>query len=335
MLKRFKRFAVLALLVLTAGCGPRTLMDVPVEASEHVRTARDAALAYISEHYGEQPPAPGATWTETRPLGQTPGRGECRFTAEGWVVTIVYAVLPPEWTVYQVTVANRTTGFQWDGEVDAVGQVVEELAPEEVRSARDAGLAYVFYHYDEEPARAPGRIWTEERTTPEGLVGSDTFEFTTGDAVVTVSHPIVAPDAVVYQIVVANQTTGFWWEGEVDADGQLTELSASTEPTVDVRDPGRALEIALAYLSEHYGEQAPATGLTWVGDRPPPEEPVGGETFEFTSQSARNWVVTVSYAVVAREDLLFQVVVANETTGFRWEGEVDAAGQVTEEVTPK
>jgi len=231
MLKKFKEFAVhrnviallLALLVLVAGCGTRTLMHVPVEASDQVRAARDAALAYISEHYGEQTPARGSTWTETRPLQQTPGRGECRFTAEGWVVTIVYAVLPPEWTVYQVTVANRTTGFQWEGEVDAVGQVVEELAPEEVRSARDAGLAYVFYHYDEEPARAPGRIWTEERTTPEGLVGSETFEFTTGDWVVTVSYAVVAREDPLFQVVVANETTGFRWEGEVDAAGQVTE----------------------------------------------------------------------------------------------------------------
>jgi len=324
-----------SVLILSALIFSGCAMKVPVEASEHVRAARDAALAYISEHYGEQTPAPGSTWTEERPLQQVPGQGECWFTAEGWVVTILYAVVPPEWTVYQVTVANRTTGFQWEGKVDAVGHVVEPLAPEEVRSARDAALAYVFYHYDEEPARAPGRIWTEKRTTPEGLVGSETLEFTTGDWVVTVSYPIVAPEAVVYQIVAANESTGFWWEGEVDAAGQVTELSASTEPTVEVRDPGRALEIALAYLSEHYSDQAPAAGLTWVGDRPPPEEPVGGETFEFTSESAPDWVVTVSYVVVAREDLVFQVVVANETTGFRWEGEVDASGQVTEKVAPR
>ncbi len=36
-----------------------------------------------------------------------------------------------------------------------------------------------------EYAPATGRIWTEERTTPDGLVGWVSYEFTTGDWVAT------------------------------------------------------------------------------------------------------------------------------------------------------
>jgi len=98
--------------------------------------------------------------------------------------------------------------------------------------ARDAALAYVVGHYGEQ-APPPGLPWTEERTTPEGLVGSETFQYTAEDWAVTISYPVVAPEDVVYdvvyKIVVENQTTGFQWEGEVDAAGQVTETAAPTE----------------------------------------------------------------------------------------------------------
>ncbi len=302
------------------------------QAPEGVLAARDAALTYVIEHYGDQAPASGLSWMEENitpgwPDAPVPGWVEYEYTAEGWVVTVGHAVLPLEWIVYQITVSNQTTGFQWEGEVDASGRVTERLAPEEVRAARGAAQAYVLYNYGEETAPARGLTWTEERTTPEGLVGSETYEFTTGDWVVSISYPVVAPEAVIYQVKVANQTTGFWWEGEVDAAGEVTESSASREPTVDVSDPGRALDVALAYVAERYGEQAPAPGLTWTGDRPPPEEFVGSEIFEFTTE---DWVATVSCGVVAPDILMWRVVVSNQITGFQWEGEVDAEGHVTE-----
>ena len=326
--------------LIVSGCGPTK--DQPtedVEAPDEVRAARDAALAYISEQYGEQVPAPGLTWTEENitpgwPVAPVPGWIEYRFTAEDWVVTIGHVVLPPERIIYQVAVTNRTTGFQWKGEVDATEYVAERLAPDELRAARDAALAYILHNYGEEVAPAVGRTWTEERTTAGEIVGSETFEFTTGDWVVTVSYPVVAPEVVVYQVVVVNQTTGFQWKGEVDGTGQVTELYASTEPTLDIRDPGSALDIVLAYIRHHHGEQAPPADLTWVGDRPTPEEPIEGYTIRFTSESAPDWAVTVSYAVVAPEEVVFRIVVTNETMGFQWEGEVNAAGEVTETLAP-
>jgi len=305
-------------------------------APEDLLAARDAVLAYVREQYGDQAPALELSWMEELTSPElVPGGISYRFTAEDCVVTVDTAVVPPEMRVYRMSVGNPTTGFWWEGRIDATGQVAERIAPDEVRAARDAALAYILYHYSEEVAPAEGRTWTEERTTPEEWIGGATYEFTTGDWVVTISYPVLPPERVVCQVVVANQTTGFWWEGKVDAAGQVTELSASTEPTVDIRDPGRALNVALAYVIENYGEQAPSSDVTWVGDRPPPEELIDGFTIEFTSESAPDWVVTVSYALVDPESVVFQVVVADVTTGFQWEGEVDAAGLVTEKVAPQ
>ena len=70
--------------------------------------------------------------------------------------------------------------------------------------------------------------WTEERTTPEGVVGSEIYQYTAEDWVVTTTYPLVAPEAVVYQVVVANPSTGFRWEGEVNAVLQVTETLAPT-----------------------------------------------------------------------------------------------------------
>ncbi|MCK4471933.1 MAG: hypothetical protein KAW49_09135 [Anaerolineae bacterium] len=107
-----------------------TPMEVAEEAPEEVQAARDVALAFISGRYSEQAPALGLTWTEEdiTPEGLV-GSVTYQYTAEDWVVTITYPIVPPEQIVYQVAVANQATGFQWEGEVNAVLQVTETLAP--------------------------------------------------------------------------------------------------------------------------------------------------------------------------------------------------------------
>jgi hypothetical protein len=98
----------------------------PVEASEWVLAARDAALAYLGDQYGDQAPPLGLTWREayTTPEGWI-GSSVFEFTAGDWVIAISYPIVPPERTVYQATVTNQITGFQWEGKVDATGQVTE------------------------------------------------------------------------------------------------------------------------------------------------------------------------------------------------------------------
>ena len=182
-----KLFALGFVLILSAlifsGCRPgpaqptevptATPTEVAVEAPEEVRAARDAALAYVIERYGEQAPALGLTWTGefTTPEGLV-GWVTYEFRAEGWVVTIGHAVVPPEMRRYEVVVDNPNTGFWWEGRVDAAGHVME--GPEMVLTARDAALEYISENYpDDSPA--PDLIWEGGRTTPEGLVGSETL----------------------------------------------------------------------------------------------------------------------------------------------------------------
>jgi hypothetical protein len=98
----------------------------PVKSSEWVLAARDAALAYLADQYGDQAPPLGLTWrgAYTTPEGWV-GSGDWKFTAGDWVIAISYPIVPPERTVYQVTVTNQMTGFQWEGKVDATGEVTQ------------------------------------------------------------------------------------------------------------------------------------------------------------------------------------------------------------------
>ena len=54
----------------------------------------------------------GLTWGEeyTTPEGWI-GSGDFEFTAEDWVIGMSYPIVPPERTIYQVTVTNQITGF--------------------------------------------------------------------------------------------------------------------------------------------------------------------------------------------------------------------------------
>lgn len=119
-----------------------------------------------------------------------------------------------------VHVSDKTAEINWrcTGVLTPEGALE---APDPVH-ARGAALAYVIEHYGER-APAPSLTWTEERITPEGLAGSSTFLYTAGDWVITVSFPLVAPQNVIYQVVMINQKTEFRWEGKGNAAGQVKE----------------------------------------------------------------------------------------------------------------
>ncbi|NIN65137.1 MAG: hypothetical protein GTO63_10645 [Anaerolineae bacterium] len=192
-----------------------------VEGPDPIR-ARDAALAYVIGHYGEQGPWRNLIWLEEEPSPEgLVGHAAHQYGAGDWVIMISYPVVVPEAVLYSVVVANEATGFRWEGEVDAAGRVTG--APEGVVAARDAALAYLREHYSEE-APPSGLDWAEEFIRPEGWAPSGTYPYRAGDWVVTV-YDLGGPPEV-YQVLAANQTSGFEWEGEVDSEGRGTETAA-------------------------------------------------------------------------------------------------------------
>jgi hypothetical protein len=80
-------------------------------------------------------------------------------------------------------------------------------------------------------APAPGLTWTEDFIgvpVPEGPGGAGTLQYTytPEDWAAYVFYQFPAPKPVTYGVLVQNLATHFYWEGEVDATGQVTETVA-------------------------------------------------------------------------------------------------------------
>ena len=212
---------------------------------------------------------------------------------------------------------------------DSIDVTPEGVVDAPFATARNTALAFVSGRYGEQ-ASPSGLAWTTERTTPEEHIGSTTFQYTAEVWVVTVSCPVVPLETVVCQVKVTDQDRGFHWLGKVDAAGQVTELSG---PAVEAPKGVRAAHDAvLAYLSTYYGAQAPASGLSWTAVSTLPQDPSPGwGEYQFT---AEGWAITIGYPVLPPEQTVYQVVAENQVADFYWEGEVDAAGQVTEATVP-
>ena len=213
---------VMAPALTVVGCASLPAgQDTSAAASPmEVQGARDAAVTFVREHFEEAPAEP-LSWVEEKltPEGLVGGE-EWQYTAGDWTVKVSYGVVAPEWTLYHISVSNQSTGFEWEGRVDGSGRVPE--APENALLARDQARLYVIEKHGQSGLGA-GLGWQEERLTPENIVGGETYQYTAGDWVVTVSYPVVLPENTVYTIAVTNESSGFEWEGQVDPQGVVTE----------------------------------------------------------------------------------------------------------------
>lgn len=197
------------------------------EAPDVLLSALDSAFAYLRQNFGNEAPVETIDWATERITEEGLVGGESyRFTSGDWEIIVSYPVVRLDLTIYSVKVENKSSGFVWEGEVNANGNVGEK-APDLVKNAFYAALGYLLTNHAD---RAPevGMPWISRYTTPKDIVGSGTYEFMTGDWLVTVSYPIVAPEATIYAITFLNQSTGFRWDGEVDAAGQVSEIAVSS-----------------------------------------------------------------------------------------------------------
>jgi hypothetical protein len=224
---------LVAVALVAAGCGGATATPTASLTAVVVQTpaagptvdrvgARDAALAYVGDRYGVDAPAADLAWTEqyARPAEMVGGE-VYQYTAGDWLITISYPVVLPELTVYTVKMANTATGFVWEGQVSAGGQVIE--GKQLLLNAFNVALARIQAKYGDE-APPVGLAWVGERITPADLVGAETWRYTAGDWVATITYPVVPPDQMVFNITIQNPAAGFMWLGSVDTNGRVTEV---------------------------------------------------------------------------------------------------------------
>lgn len=96
----------------------------------------------------------------------------------------------------------------------------EEPGSPEVEGAVNAAINHLI---ETDPpagngAELPSQIdWQVENRTPEGLIGAVTLVYRGGGWEVTVEYPVVAPEDMLYRITILNTTTGYTWEGTLNA----------------------------------------------------------------------------------------------------------------------
>lgn len=130
-----------------------------------------------------------------------------------------------------------------------------EVAFPNAAEARDAALAYL--RQSHAAAAPPADLsWAEEDTTPAGLVGSSTVVYRapaeSGEWLVTVTYPIVALEQTVYSITVENEATGFQWQGEVNAAGEIADIQATPPAEADPADVAQLVDGNTAFALELY-----------------------------------------------------------------------------------
>jgi hypothetical protein len=124
--------------------------------------------------------------------------------------------------------------------------------PAEVLNAFQTTLALLQSAYpDSAPTSDAG--WQTDDITPPGLVGSGGYRFTIEGWQIDITYPIVAPEAMIYNIRAEHTTSDLHWEATIDAQGQIID---SSTPLQALAWPGRVIGDAQsgALLFEISGE---------------------------------------------------------------------------------
>jgi hypothetical protein len=125
-----------------------TIAIEPTEAApEMVQNAVDAALAYLRQSQNEAAPPENLDWTATY-TGESGlvGAGKYQFLADDWLITVDYPIVNPADTIYDIVATQISTGVVWQGQVDAVGQVLGVSEDEPAQSVVTAVAWYGTVH---------------------------------------------------------------------------------------------------------------------------------------------------------------------------------------------
>ena len=184
--------------------------------------------------------------------------------------------------------------------------------------ARDLAVSYLL----EEFALQPPATWTEEDQTPEGLLGSSAFVYTSAGWSAQVSAPVVAPEFLVYTVKIDHLPSGLHWEGEVNPSGEIRETSI-VEPYL-LYTAKDAANMAAIYIVKQFGWRNPGE---WV-EEPAQEMSDGATVYTFRSEP---WIVRVEYRQNAPFVPEYHITADHVDLLARWTGTISARGDITEE----
>jgi putative hemolysin len=189
----------------------------------------------------------------------------------------------------------------------------------DVSGARD----YIAAYFDSEYGIEQTEPWIEQNITPDDAIGSSTIRFVSGPLTIVISTPAAAPSSSVYTIEEASFiVNGFYWEGTLSFNGDITESTVTLPGTI---------------LSEEQARDAVMENIVTIYDLPAIDEWTDqgvSQTDADTVLRVYNsgpWVVEVELIPAAPLVSSYHVTVDHLSEAIRWEGDISYHGEIVEE----
>ena len=213
---------------------------------------------------------------------------------------------------FQFFSGECSQGDNPDESVEKTTQIVD------VYKARDFLAEYFESQYGIEQTDP----WIEQNITPDDAIGSSTTRFVSGPLTIVISAPASAPSPALYTIEEASYiANGFYWEGTISFDGELTESTVIPPGTILSEEQARdaVMEYIVAtYDLPGYGEWSDQ-GVSQTG----------ADTVVLVYTSGP-WVVEVELVPAAPLVSSYHVTADHLSEGIRWEGDISYHGEFEE-----
>ncbi len=192
-------------------------------------------------------------------------------------------------------------------------------------SARDAIISYIISRYGLN-VEAP-KSWIVVDTTPEGLRGYQTLQYTSGDWIVVVKHGITLTP--IYSISIQySGDNSFTWMGTLEMKISNEEFETmnnnSDEPIYYTTEDAR--DMALKFLQTNHPDASVKLPSEWVESNLVPMGIVGASKIQYTGSG---WTITVSAPVVWKPTYEIEVEYIG-VNGFQWSGTLPTGGAIVE-----
>jgi hypothetical protein len=203
-----------------------------------------------------------------------------------------------------------------------ISKPLEAGTPE---SARDAIISYIISRYGLN-VEAP-KSWTVVDTTPEGLLGYQTLQYTSGEWRVVVKHGLTLTP--IYSISIQySGDDSFTWMGtlemKISNEEYETNINNPDAPTYYTTEDAR--DMALKFIQANHPYARVELPSKWVESNLLPEGIKGATKIQYTSGG---WTITVSAPVVWKPTYLIEVEYIG-VNGFRWSGTLPTGGEIVE-----
>lgn len=95
--------------------------------------------------------------------------------------------------------------------------------------ARDGAINYIQTNHADTAPLFASLSWTGGRTTPESIVGAETYTYTSGSWTLTVQYPVIPNPVYTINATYTSGTTAVDWQGTYE-NSTITETSYTYTP---------------------------------------------------------------------------------------------------------